>query len=167
MFSLTRTPHHVIFVIFVVSNLTLNHKPLRHSPLLLFCIFPHLMCRPMCNVCSQSMYFSSEWTSTVYLHIKWGYLLSSSAQKAHSKTLGLPLPSLCIDCLYHRHVPCYSNKMMMFWWRFSCWSHLISAQLISCVYWNSNSRPLLHSTVQELRGFWQTSFHFPHICEFL
>lgn len=51
----------------------------------------------------------------------------------------------------------------MFSWRCSCWSHshFILAQLISCVYWNSNSGPMPHSSVQEVREFWQTSLPFP------
>lgn len=55
---------------------------------------------------------------------------------------------------------------MMLSWHFSCWSHshFILAQLISCVYWNSNSGPLPHSTVQEQRVL--TNFPpFPtHLC---
>lgn len=60
-------------------------------------------------------------------------------------------------------IPCYSEENMMFSRRCSCWSHshFILAQLISCVYWNSNSGPMPHSSVQEVREFLQTYLPFP------
>lgn len=97
----------------------------------------------LCSHSCQFICFIPHWTSTVYLQIKWGYLLNCTTQKAYSETAA--------DYLYHGCIPCYSKENMMFSWRFSCWSnsHFILAQLISCAYWNSNSRPLPHSCVQE------------------
>lgn len=154
----------------VVSELTLNHSLCFHIlrlwsfSLQLFNYCWHWIVCNVSSLCFRAFEVASKWCCTSCSHARqlmlfsWGrtktvYLLIKKEATywvaPHKRPIQrhmnhiLKTASIQADRLYHSFLSFYTEQNMMFSWRFTSWSrsHLISTQLISCVYWNSNNRP--------------------------